>query len=131
MATPSRPLVPIACPICAAGEVQPVLRNLTIIATDPAQCQDRRVGGVAVFQCRGNGHVFFVRASDLDDDSPVDRRFGYHKVPVQIRSAHRSVESDRSLQDLCGLKGAVLSSIESLSSDAGAGRLASAKADGA
>jgi hypothetical protein len=51
----------LQCPICHVGFVRQVLENYEVLA----RCNsDTRVGGLEVLTC-SNGHIFFVRKSDL------------------------------------------------------------------
>jgi hypothetical protein len=61
--------LPGNCPICGKGP----LRSLPIgykMFVEKAH-QKEAIGGLLAFQCVQEGHVFFVRASDLDEDIAV------------------------------------------------------------
>jgi len=51
----------LQCPICHVGLVREVLEDYEIQARRKS---DARVGGLQVLTC-SNGHIFFVRKSDL------------------------------------------------------------------
>lgn len=58
----------LQCPICHVAFVREVLENYEVVAKGD---HDTRVGGLQVLTC-GNGHIFFVRKSDL----PAERSAG-------------------------------------------------------
>lgn len=103
-------------------------------------------GEVRTFRCAGCKWTFPVQefsaglseaeiGDDFRDHYCDDPRFRYETTPEQqtlppADSSCPSVDGTRILQDLCGLKGAVLASIESLSSNqSGAEELAQLKAE--
>jgi hypothetical protein len=56
-------LLPMKCPICGNASVEPVLQTVKIIAAYEHFQGD--IGGLKVYRCMEEGHIFFVRASDL------------------------------------------------------------------
>jgi len=58
----------LQCPICHVGFVREVLENYVVLAK---RDHDTRVGGLQVLAC-SNGHIFFVRKSDI----PAERVAG-------------------------------------------------------
>lgn len=61
--TGPRVSVPLCCPVCGEHAIDRILEDLSITARGPAE--EKKVGGLAAFMCRVNGHVFFVRYLDL------------------------------------------------------------------
>jgi len=60
-------LLPPKCPICGRSGVEPVLEGVKILAT--YEQFEGYIGGLMVFRCIEEGHIFFVRASDLQGTS--------------------------------------------------------------
>ncbi len=54
---------PLSCPICGKTPVEAVLDQVAIHAI--VNKQNTQVGGLKAFQCWGEGHIFFVRETDL------------------------------------------------------------------
>jgi len=57
----------LQCPICHVRFVRQVLENYEVLEDYEVQARrksDARVGGLQVLTCN-NGHIFFVRKSDL------------------------------------------------------------------
>ncbi len=100
-------------------------------------------GGVRYFGCAGCKWTFpvqefspeFSEAELTEDfhhhscDDPRFRTANAADLLPSPDSAQLSVDSSRILEDLCGLKGAVLASIESLSPIPSGGELAQIKAE--
>jgi hypothetical protein len=55
--------IPVACPICGLSAVERVFHDFAMIVKGPEK--DKTVRAIAAFICRVNGHLFFVRMSDL------------------------------------------------------------------
>lgn len=53
----------LQCPICHVDFIREVLEDFEVHATRD-QNNDSRVGGLQVLTC-SNGHIFFIRKSDL------------------------------------------------------------------
>jgi hypothetical protein len=53
----------ITCPICN-GEAHPVLEEMLVSASFGGQTRD--FGGMLVYQCVSNQHVFFVTQRDVE-----------------------------------------------------------------
>jgi hypothetical protein len=60
-------LLPMTCPICGKSSIEPVLHAVKVVATYERFQGD--VGGLKVYRCKEEGHIFFVRASDLPGPS--------------------------------------------------------------
>lgn len=54
----------ITCPICS-GEARPVLEQMLVSASFAGQT--REFGGMLVYQCIANQHVFMVSRRDVED----------------------------------------------------------------
>lgn len=54
------------CPICGQGPLRPlpVAYRVTVSKADAPQ----QVGGLLVYQCAKEGHVFFVMAKDAEEN---------------------------------------------------------------
>lgn len=62
---------PHCCPICNDLRVKTTLRDYAVTAK--VKGEDREVNALAAYACE-NGHIFFLRRSDLvSDDSPGQR----------------------------------------------------------
>lgn len=55
---------PLFCPICGKTTVVAVLDQVAINAR--VNNQVKEVGGLKAFQCGQQGHIFFVRTTDLE-----------------------------------------------------------------
>jgi hypothetical protein len=62
MATPLFDL-PVACPVCGLSAVERIFRDFAMTVKGPVN--DKNVNGLAAYICKTNGHVFFIRSSDL------------------------------------------------------------------
>ena len=56
---------PQSCPICNRQQVSPLLETARITAIIDGD--SRNVHGLVAFICEMEGHIFFVRASDLEN----------------------------------------------------------------
>jgi hypothetical protein len=56
-------VLPVCCPICGVADAERILDDITVTAH--TESVNRRVTRLAVFMCHINGHIFFVRQSDL------------------------------------------------------------------
>ena len=63
MATVPHVDLPVACPICCLDAVDRIFRDFNMTISGPLE--DKHVNGIAAFIYKINGHVFFVRFSDL------------------------------------------------------------------
>ena len=53
------------CPICGQGPLRPLPINYRVTVT---KCESpQQVGGLLVYQCVKEGHVFFVMAKDAEE----------------------------------------------------------------
>jgi hypothetical protein len=53
----------VKCPICGQVEIEPVLDQIKVTASyDGFQGQ---IGALLILRCKGEGHIFFVRAADI------------------------------------------------------------------
>ena len=57
-------LLPVKCPVCGNSAIEPVLQKITVMAESDNFHGD--VGGLKVYRCKELGHIFFVRAADLE-----------------------------------------------------------------
>ena len=59
-------LQPIKCPVCGKSTIEPVLQKISVMA----HYQDFRgdIGGLRIYRCKELGHIFFVRAADLEGE---------------------------------------------------------------
>jgi len=57
---------PIQCPVCGKSSIEPVLQSIKIVASYERFEGD--IGGLKVYRCKENGHIFFVRGSDLENE---------------------------------------------------------------
>jgi hypothetical protein len=55
---------PVSCPVCGRPTVKPLLRDVQITAEMDGVVSD--VHALGAFRCEEEGHIFFVRASDLE-----------------------------------------------------------------
>ena len=54
----------VKCPLCGNSEIEPVLDNITVMASyDDFQGP---IGALIVLRCKEEGHVFFVRKADIE-----------------------------------------------------------------
>ena len=59
----------VSCPICKLTSASHVLQGYEIYLARSGET--KKVGtGLAAFRCEGAGHVFFVRAEDLERKAP-------------------------------------------------------------
>ncbi len=70
----------VSCPICS-GEARVVLEQMLVSASFAGQT--REFGGMLVYQCAANQHIFFVGRRDIEDmmDSYEDDRVVLMKEP--------------------------------------------------
>ena len=52
----------VTCPVCGRAEVQQILQQVRLSAQLPAR---EATFGVIAYLCVPNGHIFFVRHSDV------------------------------------------------------------------
>jgi hypothetical protein len=57
------------CPICGKGPLRQLSVGYNMFVEKAGKKQT--IGGLLAFQCVEEGHVFFVRASDLEEDIAV------------------------------------------------------------
>jgi hypothetical protein len=59
-------LQPVQCPVCGRDTIEPVLQKITV----QAQSEDfhGQIGGLRIYRCKVEGHIFFVRKADLESD---------------------------------------------------------------
>ena len=62
-------ILPGKCPICGNGPLRALPVGYKMFVEKSHQREP--IGGLLAYQCVQNGHVFFVRASDLDDEIAV------------------------------------------------------------
>lgn len=55
------------CPICGQGPLRPLPMDYTLTVTKRSGPQ--HVGGLLVYQCVIEGHVFFVMAKDAEENA--------------------------------------------------------------
>jgi hypothetical protein len=55
---------PVSCPVCGRLIIEPLLEKFHISAQDDGI--DHDVNAMKAFQCQEEGHIFFIRASDLE-----------------------------------------------------------------
>lgn len=60
---------PISSPVCGRLTIEPLLRQIRITAELEGVVQDVRA--LDAFMCESEGHIFFIRASDLGRADPV------------------------------------------------------------
>jgi hypothetical protein len=65
MASPPRVEVSITCPVCGLSAVDRVFRDFSFTVKKPLG-GEKPVNAIAAYICMVNGHVFFVRISDLN-----------------------------------------------------------------
>jgi hypothetical protein len=53
----------VVCPLCGRSEVEPVLDKITVTARYDEF--EGSIGGLLVLRCKIEGHIFFVRKSDM------------------------------------------------------------------
>ncbi|HKR32925.1 MAG TPA: hypothetical protein VJT08_20770 [Terriglobales bacterium] len=53
------------CPICGQGPLRPLAMDYRVQVTK--RDTPRQVGGLLVYQCTKQGHVFFVMAKDAEE----------------------------------------------------------------
>ncbi|HJS99270.1 MAG TPA: hypothetical protein VJ756_09270 [Terriglobales bacterium] len=58
------PRQPVSCPVCGRLITEPLLENFHISAQGDGIVHD--VNAMKAFQCEEEGHIFFIRAADLD-----------------------------------------------------------------
>jgi hypothetical protein len=58
---------PVKCPVCGNTAIEPVLQKITVKAY--SEEFQGVVGGLRTYRCMGEGHIFFVRQADLEDES--------------------------------------------------------------
>jgi hypothetical protein len=56
-------LRPACCLICGLADIQHILNDVTVTAH--TESADRKVTNLAIYACMINGHIFFVRKSDM------------------------------------------------------------------
>jgi hypothetical protein len=54
------------CPVCGKGTIEPILQNIQVMVRSERFEGD--IGGLKVYRCTELGHIFFVRAADLESD---------------------------------------------------------------
>lgn len=54
---------PVKCPLCGRTEIEPVLDKVTVTAK--YDDFEGAIGGLVVLRCRIEGHIFFVRKTDV------------------------------------------------------------------
>jgi hypothetical protein len=54
---------PVRCPLCGRSEIEPVLDKITVTAK--YDDFEGSIGGLVVLRCKIEGHIFFVRKSDM------------------------------------------------------------------
>lgn len=59
---------PLKCPICGKSSIEPVLETVKVVAA--YERFQGEIGGLKVYRCTVEGHIFFVRNTDLQDASP-------------------------------------------------------------
>lgn len=62
---------PMACPICELKTIERVFENVTLSAKING---DRTVGGIVAYRCTIYGHIFFVRAADVEQPGDMLKR---------------------------------------------------------
>jgi hypothetical protein len=62
---------PVSCPVCGRLITEPLLENFHISAQGDGMVHD--VNAMKAFQCEEEGHIFFIRASDLDRAQAISR----------------------------------------------------------
>ena len=55
---------PLSCPMCSRHTLERVLEDVMMSAKLP--CGEQKVGGIKAYRCTENGHVFFVRTTDVE-----------------------------------------------------------------
>ena len=55
------------CPICGQGPLRPLAMDYRVPVTKGAI--PHQVGGLLVYQCTKEGHVFFVMAKDAEENA--------------------------------------------------------------
>ena len=55
------------CPICGKGPLEPLPVGYKMLLLKPGQTQP--VGGLVAYQCAIEGHIFFVRAADVEESA--------------------------------------------------------------
>jgi hypothetical protein len=67
-------LDPVKCPVCGNCAIEPVLQKITV----KAQSENFRgdIGGLRTYRCKEMGHIFFVRAADLEGPERENARTG-------------------------------------------------------
>lgn len=55
---------PLSCPVCGRILVEPLLENFRISAEGDGMIHD--VNAMKAFHCQVEGHIFFIRSSDLE-----------------------------------------------------------------
>ena len=56
---------PLSCPMCNRRTIERVLDNVLISAKVNAETS---VGGMMAYHCTENGHIFFVRTKDVEEE---------------------------------------------------------------
>lgn len=54
---------PVKCPLCGGSEIEPVLDKITVTAA--YDDFNGPVGALIILRCKDEGHIFFVRQSDV------------------------------------------------------------------
>ncbi len=54
---------PVKCPLCGRTEIEPVLDKVTVTAK--YDDFEGSIGGLVVLRCKIEGHIFFVRKTDV------------------------------------------------------------------
>lgn len=55
---------PVSCPVCGRLIVEPVLKSFRLTAEGEGLVRD--VHAMKAFHCQEQGHIFFIRVSDLE-----------------------------------------------------------------
>jgi hypothetical protein len=59
-------LTPTCCPVCGGTTVERILPSLEVLVRDT---EPHEVGGLYSYRCLAGGHIFFVRAADLESEA--------------------------------------------------------------
>ncbi|HET9837851.1 MAG TPA: hypothetical protein VFR84_06420 [Candidatus Angelobacter sp.] len=59
-------LQPVKCPVCGRGAIEPVLQKISV--RGDSEDFHGQIGGLKTYRCKVEGHVFFVRVADLEDE---------------------------------------------------------------
>ena len=60
---------PVSCPVCGRLIIEAVLQDFHLTAEGKGMLLD--VHAMRAFHCREEGHIFFIRASDLEVFEPA------------------------------------------------------------